>query len=166
MRRWALIHLDELGCLSFLSDFRNVLVPDAVWTEVDRHRPTALRRRTVRLQRIKVDLEKDDRLPQLGSTFLLAAGELEALRLMADFPAAILLTDDAAARLVADTLGYSVHGTIGIIVRGLQRGQRTKRQILNLLRSVRRKSSLHISETLLNSVIKQIQDYGTEGPVK
>jgi len=34
-----LIHLDELGCLSLLNDFSELLIPDAVWNEVDRHRP-------------------------------------------------------------------------------------------------------------------------------
>lgn len=34
-----LIHLDELDALGLLSDFAEVLVPDAVWREVERHRP-------------------------------------------------------------------------------------------------------------------------------
>ena len=34
-----LIHLDELGCLDLLSDFSEVLVPEAVWREVRQHRP-------------------------------------------------------------------------------------------------------------------------------
>lgn len=34
-----LIHLDELGCLDLLSDFFEVLVPEAVWREVRQHRP-------------------------------------------------------------------------------------------------------------------------------
>lgn len=33
-----LIHLDQLGCLDLLSDFSVVLVPDAVWSEVLKHR--------------------------------------------------------------------------------------------------------------------------------
>jgi len=37
-----LIHLDELGCLDLLADFGAVVVPDAVWREVERHRPRAL----------------------------------------------------------------------------------------------------------------------------
>jgi predicted nucleic acid-binding protein len=36
-----LIHLDELDSIDLL-DFGEVLVPDAVWTEVTRHRPAAL----------------------------------------------------------------------------------------------------------------------------
>lgn len=48
-----LIHLDELGCLDLLRDFAAVQVPDAVWQEVQRHRPSALRRRTVKLNRVR-----------------------------------------------------------------------------------------------------------------
>ena len=45
-----LIHLDELGCLDLLADFSGVLVPEAVWQEVKRHRASAVRRRKVKLQ--------------------------------------------------------------------------------------------------------------------
>jgi predicted nucleic acid-binding protein len=64
----------------------------------------------------------------LAQAFLLDVGELEALQLMQQSPEAILLTDDAAARLVAERLAYEVHGTIGVVVRALRRRQRTKRQ--------------------------------------
>lgn len=47
-----LIHLDELDALDLLADFPEVLVPDAVWREVDRHRPRALAHPGVTLQRI------------------------------------------------------------------------------------------------------------------
>ena len=36
------IHLDELGCLELLVDFGTVLIPETVWLEVEKHRPTAL----------------------------------------------------------------------------------------------------------------------------
>lgn len=39
-----LIHLDELDCLDLLGDFPEVLVPEAVWREVLKHRPSALER--------------------------------------------------------------------------------------------------------------------------
>jgi hypothetical protein len=34
-----LMHLDELGALDLLHDFPSVLVPDAVWSDVERHPP-------------------------------------------------------------------------------------------------------------------------------
>ncbi len=33
-----LIHLDELDALVVLSNFERILVPDAVWRELERHR--------------------------------------------------------------------------------------------------------------------------------
>jgi predicted nucleic acid-binding protein len=152
-----LIHLDELGCIDLLSDFRKVLVPDAVWNEVARHRPSALRHRSVRLHRVNVTASREAELIKLAKAFSLGAGEFESLVLMGTLPDAILLTDDAEARIVATKLNYEVHGTIAILVRALQRQQRTKRQVLNLLRAIPRRSTLYISQSLLNSVIGQIR---------
>ena len=81
---------------------------------------------------------------------------VEALRLMQESPDAILLTDDAAARLVAQKLDYEVHGTIGVLLRALRRQQRTKRQIVNLLRALPRRSTLYIERKLLQSIIEQV----------
>ncbi len=44
-----LIHLDELDALDVLSDYAAVFVPNAVWLEVQRHRPEALLRTKVNL---------------------------------------------------------------------------------------------------------------------
>lgn len=152
-----LIHLDQLGCLSLLGDFALVQIPQTVWREVERHRPAALRRRSFKRKRVADLPEATAQLIQLAHAFLLDAGELEALRLMQANPDAVLLTDDAAARLVAQRLEYEVHGTIGVIVRSLRRRQRTKRQVLNLLRAVPRRSTLFIQAELLESVIEEIK---------
>jgi hypothetical protein len=47
-----------------------------------------------------------------------------------------LFTDDTAARLVAVTLGYRVHGTIGIVARSMRRGQRSMNEVLSLLHAI------------------------------
>ena len=38
-----LIHLDELSSLDLLADFGNIIVPNAVWCEVENHRAQALK---------------------------------------------------------------------------------------------------------------------------
>jgi hypothetical protein len=43
-----LIHLDELDCLDLVGDFPEMLVPEAVWHEVLRHRPAALDKKRLR----------------------------------------------------------------------------------------------------------------------
>jgi len=54
-----LIHLDELGCLDLLTDFRAVLVPKQVWREVEHHRPDALECPGVEIQQVPVILSED-----------------------------------------------------------------------------------------------------------
>ncbi len=153
-----LIHLDELGCLNLLRDFAEIQVPNAVWQEVLRHRPSALRRRTVPLKRVSCSMEATPELRALTRTFLLDAGELEALILMQEHADAILLTDDSAARLVAQRLDYEVHGTIGVVLRALRMQQRTKRQVLNLLRTLPKRSTLFIEPRLLDWVTEQVKN--------
>jgi len=109
-----LIHLDELGCLDLLTDFSAVLVPEIVWEEVRHHRPDVLGRPAPKLTCVQVSLPDEARLTTLIRLLSLDAGEQAALALMLQHPQAILLTDDAAARLAAEQLGLRVHGTLGI----------------------------------------------------
>jgi predicted nucleic acid-binding protein len=149
-----LIHLDEVACLDLLSDFSRVLVPDAVWQEVAIHRPAALYDDAVSLQRLpQGKFESPPALHHLYDAFDLDLGERAALLLMHHYPKAIFLTDDAAARLAAQTLGYKVHGTIGILLRSIRRNQRSRDEIVALLEHLPSNSTLHITKALLQEVI-------------
>jgi predicted nucleic acid-binding protein len=158
-----LIHLDELESLDLLVDFR-VWVPEAVWQEIQRHRPSALEQTRVLCERHVASKSVAPALLALSSALSLDAGEIEALSLMARTPQALFLTDDAAARLAAHQLGYRVHGTIGILLRGIRRRQLTAAEVLDRLRAVPQRSSLHIRPALLEEIITQVQqEYGV-GP--
>ncbi len=76
---------------------------------------------------------------------------------MAHHPQAVLLTDDAAARLAAVTLGCKVHGTIGILLRAIRRQQRTRDDILTILRHLSEHSTLHIRPSLLHEIIVKLE---------
>lgn len=151
-----LIHLDELDCLDLLADFASILVPDLVWREVAHHRVDALSRATVTLTRVAVDLPDDAGFRVLVQALSLDAGEQAALALMHLQPRAILLTDDAAARLAADQLGMRVHGTIGVLLRAVRRGQRTPEEVLGLLQRLPQLSTLHIRADLLLAVTDRL----------
>lgn len=86
-----------------------------------------------------------------GEQAALACPELEA--------GGILLTDDTAARLAAKALGYRVHGTLGILLRALRRGQRKRSQVLADLRSIPTVTTLHIRRDLLNEVIRTVEEH-------
>lgn len=55
------------------------------------------------------------------------------------------------------TLGYQVHGTIGILIRAIRRGQRTREEILTVLRVLPTRSTLHVRAGLLQDVIARVE---------
>ncbi len=146
-----LIHLDELGCV----DFARAIVPDAVWEEVGRHRPCALTAPMLRLERRSCAAPGAE-VDAIMALFVLHRGEKEALSLASEFAGALLLTDDTAARLAARTLGIAVHGSVGILVRAIRRRQKTKAQVIALLRDLPTKTSLFIRSSLLEEIIAEV----------
>jgi predicted nucleic acid-binding protein len=155
-----LIHLDELKCLELLSDYPQILVPEVVWQEVLRHRPSALRQRRLLLTRVKAVPKASAKLTALIATMGLDPGEEAALCLMQQVPTAMLLTDDEAARQVANHLSYTVHGTLGVLLLAWQRGLKSRRQILRLLQTMHQRSTLHVSRKLLNTIIARVHEEG------
>jgi predicted nucleic acid-binding protein len=153
-----LIHLDELDCLPLLNDFAQILVPQQVWQEVASHRPTALTHPDLSLQGVEVAVSEQTVFLTLVQALALDLGEQAALSLMLEFPQAVFLTDDAAARLAALTLGYRVHGTIGILLRAVRRGQRAKQEILAILDQLPTRSTLHIRPGLLAEIITSLKN--------
>lgn len=151
-----LIHLDELDCLDLLSDFSQIMVPGAVWREVQAHRPLALQTSKAVLLRSIVP-NSSITIDALTPLYGLHSGEREALILCSASPLSLLFTDDTAARLAAKTLNISAHGTIGILVRAIRRKLRTKAEILELLSAIPRCTTLHVRPAFLAEVINDIK---------
>jgi predicted nucleic acid-binding protein len=81
-----LIHLHEISALDLLADFGRVLVPAAVWREVQRHRPAALAHPSLVFERLEPVLPAPPGLETLAQVLSLHAGEWEALRLILEHP--------------------------------------------------------------------------------
>ncbi len=152
-----IIHLDELDSLSLLTDFNEVLVPEQVWQEVEQHRPNALTNPDLPFQKVPVVISSQTAFQTLVRALSLGLGEQAALSLMQDYPQAMFLTDDAAARLAAVTLGYQVHGSIGILIRPIRRQQRTRDEVLTILHNLPTQSTLHIRPGLLQEIITKLE---------
>jgi predicted nucleic acid-binding protein len=151
-----LIHLDELGSLPLLTDFQELIVPAAVWEEVERHRPSALHSNTLTF--IKQDPTRiSTALQTLYDAFNLDAGERAALSLCEKHPQAILLTDDAAVRLAAKTSGIRAYGTLGILIRAIRRRQLPPADVVMVLEHVPSNSTLFIRKSMLQEIIENIK---------
>ena len=70
---------------------------------------------------------------------------------------ALLLTDDTAARLAARNLSIRAHGTFGILLRAIRRGQRSKGALLEVLRELPQRCSLHLKRNLLDDVVREAE---------
>jgi len=151
-----LIHLDELGCLDLLSNLRTILIPKEVWAETVNHRPKLSREELSQINIVKVGAEPSVQLQSLCFSMGLDSGEKAAIALMESTSAKLFLCDDAAARLAAESLGFTVRGTIGVLVRSIRTGKRTREQVLALLNNLPQKSSLHLSRQLLETIISNI----------
>jgi predicted nucleic acid-binding protein len=154
-----LIHLDELDSVHLLNDFAEILVPVQVWNEVAFHRPNVFDNPTVTFLKTEVTISPRARFQALIRSLALDTGEQAALTMMQENPDAIFLTDDAAARLAAISLGYQVHGSIGILIRAIRRQQKNKEEVLDILRSIPDRSTLHIRPALLNEVIARVESH-------
>lgn len=152
-----LIHLDEVGCVELLTDFPQVLVPTRVWDEVAKHRPSAFMHGTVRFQKVTPDKALSAELDVMSRLLALHRGEREALQVAQAHPGCLLLTDDTGARLAARNLGLEAHGTIGVLLRAIRRKQKTKDEVVKLLRSLPTASTLHIRTGLLENIIREVE---------
>jgi predicted nucleic acid-binding protein len=154
-----LIHLDELDCLDLLSDFGQVLVPRRVWVEVTKHRPRLQFSQVP--QGVIVDPPEgpSPQLVSLGTALGLGAGEMDALAILGE-RIGLLLCDDAAARLAAESLGFTARGTLGLLVRSIRQGRRRRAKALAILVELPIRSTLHVSKPLLQSVIDAVERQG------
>lgn len=147
-----IIHLDEIDFLHILKDFEQILIPDKVIEEINRHRPDALIKLDGYWQQCNQPIAAV--VAAVGKIYPLHAGETAALAVCMKYPDALFLSDDTDARLAAKALDIEFYGTLGLLVRTIRRQQMTKEQVIDVLRKLPEQSSLHLKSTLLQQVIQ------------
>ena len=151
-----LIHLDELGQLRLLAGFAEILIPSVVWEEVRSHRPLLSLAGVPGAEVLDPAVKSPARLQSLPLLAHLHPGECAALALLLERGEGMLLTDDDAARQSAETLGFAVTGTLGILLRGVRRRQLARSEAVAILRDIRSQSTLHVSRTLIAHCLKAL----------
>ncbi len=151
------IHLDEMECLFLLKDFSRVILPAGVRDEVLAHRNTQFESTDISWSVVPGPFTTDKHVLTMCKMFSLDRGETEAISVIGNHPDAILLTDDAAARLAASKLGFRVHGTIGVLLRAIRRKLLRAEDVIDILIALPVSSTLHIKQSLLDEVISQVK---------
>lgn len=153
-----LIHLDEVGALNLLAGYREVLLPDIVEQEARKHRPDIQIDSISSLVRFIAKPAAEESLFALAAEFGLHAGELAAMSVLREHKGDCLLSDDAAARAVAEMIGFQVRGTVGLILRGWQRKQISQTEARNLLQALPTNSTLHLHAGFIKKILQQLNN--------
>lgn len=143
-----LIHLDELNCHRVLEGFEKLLIPSAVWNETLRHRPLLTLSQIPRAQIADPRGLPPVNLAAANPVAELHLGEIAALTLLHEAGGGLLLSDDDAARRTAEALGYSVSGTLGLLLRGVRRNLITSDEVRAIARDLPARSTLHVSRAV------------------
>ena len=141
------IHLSEAQALDLLGLTGEVHIPRGVEVEVAHHLPSAHN-----LAWIAVDTLIEPYVTEAINwqrAGLLDAGEAEAIALVRQLNANWLLTDDAAARFLAQRLGIEVHGSLGVVLWAAAVGHLNHAEAAASLEQLAR-SSLWISTRVLD----------------
>ena len=112
-----ILHLHEAGALHLLPLIGKVFMPPLVIAELRAHFPSLWQGvfpEWAQLQALSP--ENHQRALQWRHAGLLHGGEAESLALTLQIKPDWFLTDDAAARLMAESLGIEVHGSIGVVL--------------------------------------------------
>ncbi|HTS69365.1 MAG TPA: DUF3368 domain-containing protein [Terriglobia bacterium] len=151
-----LLHLEEAGVRHLLASAGVVYIPNAVDQEMVRrergwhvHKPAWLR-----LTELDSGPALDARSWQQAG--LLHYGEATAIALARQLSADWLLTDDAAARLFAQSLGLEVHGSLGLVLWAAALRHLTHSQANSAL-DLLAQSSLWVSPSVLRTAKAALQ---------
>lgn len=134
------------------------MAPKIVWREARKHRPLLKLNHIPGLRTIPVGFLPSSRLAIFVNTLGLDPGETAALTIAEQHKMLMFLTDDSAARFAGEALGLRVHGTIGILLRAIRRGLRSRSEVLDILGNIRERSSLHLAPNLLHEVVAKVTE--------
>ena len=112
-----LLHLHEAQALHLLPLIGSVSVPVRVITELRKHAPHAFSATLPAwLNVAPLSPAAQQRATAWQQSALLHSGEAETLALAAESRPDWFLTDDAAARLMAESMSMEAHGSLGVVL--------------------------------------------------
>ncbi len=141
-----LLHLSEIQAGELLLCFGSVQATPVVLDEFGRHWPEFVRATHPSwLIAVPVSTEATDLANQWLSAGLLDAGEAEALAHAKVESADLFLTDDAAARTLAESIGVESRGTLGVVLFAAAVGKLGEAEANRTLDDLENRSTLWMS---------------------
>lgn len=160
-----LLHLREIGALSLLSQVGTLYIPKAVQVEIGYHDPDWS---IDRPSWISEHLLTDTAQQEANSWYqagVLDPGEAEAIALARQLHADWFLTDDSAARVIAQELTLEVHGSLGMILWAAAKGYLNRTETEDRLDRLNR-SSLWLSSRILAEAKAAVEQLFPSDPTR
>ena len=107
-----IIHLNEVNALEMIVNMGEIFIPLAVAKEVERHKVSLPDEFTI-IELGPEELEESKKYMTYGNIHI---GESEAIILARQLKADLFLTDDASARLFAETKVLNARGSLGVVL--------------------------------------------------
>lgn len=151
-----ILHLREAEALDLLAAAGEVIIPPAVERELETRLPNWSSIRPGWLQVARVSDEEARLAEEWMAVGALGLGESEAIALARLRRADWLLTDDAAARVIASLLDLEAHGSLGVTLWAAASGHLQREEAFSVLERLA-KSSLWISPGILNEARRALE---------
>ncbi len=140
-----LLHLSEISRIDLLSSAGDVVIPAAVFDELDSHFPGWGLSKPGWIRIGAPDSAAAAQAIAWEASGILHTGEAESLALARFLKCDWYLTDDAAARIFASSLELEVHGHIGVVLWAAANAVTSRPETESLLDRLVGESSLWIS---------------------
>ena len=150
-----LIILGNIDCLKILQEmYGEIIIPRAVFEEVKSKEDNAKLNLSQNLSWIKV-LEVQDKSNRKMYQAKLHDGEVEVMMLANELSADLLIIDDNAAKKTAKFLGFTVTGTLGVILKAKSEGiiPQVKPIVDEMLRQ-----GFYISPSIIETVLRMANE--------
>lgn len=155
-----LIHLAEINCFELLKVFSKVYVPKTVYGEVCiEGKPGERELKNAEDIEVLEPTEGEVKKTEEALSIDLDVGELDALALSNQLGVGVFLTDDLDAREAGKKLGFSVHGSAGVIARAYRKNLIDLADAKKALEDLYNVSKLFITNAIVEKAIEQLEDY-------
>ena len=151
-----LLHLAEIGQENQLSIFKLVIIPEQIRTELKQRgifEPLA-EVLSERLLVQSVDQVELDVQRTALSSFKIHQADLSVAALAVRLIPDVVLTDDLELRRGLELQGYSVTGSVGVLVRAFKTGRLTKLELQTCFEQLFDDSTLYLSKGFYNYIHK------------
>jgi len=152
-----ILHLWEAGLLDLLAKTGKIFIPKMVNAELIEINPSWEEQRPSWIYIEPLSPSETSQAELLYKSGLVDIGEAEAIILARRFKADWFLTDDIAARVLANSINLECHGSLGVVLWTSAVGNLNYREAKTVLDKLFHHSSLWASKNIIEEAYKALE---------